>query len=403
MKQGKFYTKLILWIFLAAVLCYFGYAIFSAVYAPLTTVTAIEYEAGNGSYTTGYVVREETVVRSTYGITALVVSEGEKVSRGQVLATGYRDESAQARQEELEELEQQEKQLTYASSYSADTADQAVLDSEISAQLIDMSQYLARGDMNSVSDRTAALKGLIIRRMSTEAENAALDQQIADLRAQIAALQSDADYDTTVVAAGQSGYFSGTVDGYESVLTVDSLQTMTAQELESLEPREVPDDAVGKLITDNTWYYVTVVPADQLAGVKTGDTAPVTFASQFYESIPMTVERLGQEEQGGRLLVLSCDKYIQNATLLRQQSADIVFSTYAGLRVPKEAIRVNENGSVGVYVLEGSNAVWKSVNILHDNGETYVVELNKSSVNNLWPGDEIIVTGRDLYDGKVVR
>ena len=266
-----------------------------------------------------------------------------------------------------------------------------------------MSQYLARGDMNSVSDRTAALKGLIIRRMSTEAENAALDQQIADLRAQIAALQSDADYDTTVVAAGQSGYFSGTVDGYESVLTVDSLQTMTAQELESLEPREVPDDAVGKLITDNTWYYVTVVPADQLAGVKTGDTAPVTFASQFYESIPMTVERLGQEEQGGRLLVLSCDKYIQNATLLRQQSADIVFTTYAGLRVPKEAIRVNENGSVGVYVLEGSNAVWKSVNILHDNGETYVVELDKSSVNNLWPGDEIIVTGRDLYDGKVVR
>src|SRR5699024_8737531 len=148
---------------------------------------------------------------------------------------------------------------------------------------------------------------------------------------------------------------------------------------------------------------VTVVPADQLTGVKTGDTAPVTFASQFYESIPMTVERLGQEEQGGRLLVLSCDKYIQNATLLRQQSADIVFTTYAGLRVPKEAIRVNENGSVGVYVLEGSNAVWKSVNILHDNGETYVVELDKSSVNNLWPGDEIIVTGRDLYDGKVVR
>ena len=43
------------------------------------------------------------------------------------------------------------------------------------------------------------------------------------------------------------------------------------------------------------------------------------------------------------------------------------------------------------------------MNILHDNGETYVVELDQSSVNNLWPGDEIIVTGRDLYDGKVVR
>ena len=403
MKQGKFYTKLILWIFLAAVVCYFGYAVFSTIYAPLTTVTAIEYEAGTGSYTTGYVVRDESVVRSAYGITALLVSEGERVSRGQALATGYRDESAQARQAELEALEEQLEQLTFASSYSADAAGQAVLEAEISAQLVDMSQYLARGDMNSVRDRSANIKGLVIRRMSTEEENAALDQQIADLQTEIAALQADASYDTTLVAAGKSGTFSGTVDGYETVLTLDFLDTVTVSSLAEVQPIDPPEDAVGRLIAGSTWYYVTVVPADQTAGVESGDQVPVTFASQFYESIPMTVERLGQEEQGGRLLVLSCDKYIQNATLLRQQSADIVFTTYAGLRVPKEAIRVNENGSVGVYVLEGSNAVWKSVNILHDNGETYVVELDKSSVNNLWPGDEIIVTGRDLYDGKVVR
>ena len=49
MKEGNIYTKLILWIFLAAVVCYFGYYIFSAIYAPLTTAAAIEYEAGSGS------------------------------------------------------------------------------------------------------------------------------------------------------------------------------------------------------------------------------------------------------------------------------------------------------------------------------------------------------------------
>lgn len=403
MKQGKFYTKLILWIFLAAVVCYFGYAVFSTIYAPLTTVTAIEYEAGTGSYTTGYVVRDEMVVRSAYGITALLVSEGERVSRGQALATGYRDESAQARQAEIETLEGQLEQLTFASSYSADAAGQAVLEAEISTQLTDLSQYLARGDMNSVRDRTAALKGLIIRRMSTEEENAALDQQIEALQTEIAALQADAHYDTTLVTAGKSGTFSGTVDGYETVLTVDFLSTVTVSSLAAVQPIDPPEDAVGRLISGNTWYYVTVVPADQTASVETGDQVPVTFASQFYESIPMTVERLGEEQQGERIIVLSCDKYMQDATLLRQQSADIVFSSYAGLRVPKEAIRVDEDGQVGVYVLEGSNAVWKSVNILHDNGETYVVELDKSSVDNLWPGDEIIVAGRDLYDGKVVR
>ena len=257
--------------------------------------------------------------------------------------------------------------------------------------------------MNSVRDRSANIKGLVIRRMSTEAENDALDQQIADLQTEIAALQADASYDTTLVAASKSGTFSGTVDGYETVLTLDFLDTVTVSSLAEVQPIDPPEDAVGRLIAGSTWYYVTVVPADQTAGVESGDQVPVTFASQFYESIPMTVERLGEEQQGERIIVLSCDKYMQDATLLRQQSADIVFTSYAGLRVPKEAIRVDADGQVGVYILEGSNASWKSVNILHDNGETYVVELDQSSVNNLWPGDEIIVTGRDLYDGKVVR
>ena len=62
-----------------------------------------------------------------------------------------------------------------------------------------------------------------------------------------------------------------------------------------------------------------------------------------------------------------------------------------------------EQTYVGVFVLEGSTAAWKNIEILYDNGESYVVVLDKSSTDNLWPGDEIIVGARNLYDGKVVR
>ena len=55
MKQGKHYTNLILWIFLAAIIAYFGYNVASSLTEPLTTSTAIEYEAGAGCYTTGFV------------------------------------------------------------------------------------------------------------------------------------------------------------------------------------------------------------------------------------------------------------------------------------------------------------------------------------------------------------
>lgn len=403
MKQGNTYTKLILWLFLAAVICYFGYSIYSSVYSPLTTASAIVYESGTGTYTTGFVVRDETVIRSSYGITTMVVSEGERVARGQVMATGYRSEDAQARQKQMDELESQLAQLQYAASYSGDAADQAKLDQEIQSLLLTMSKYVARRDFNSAADRSASLKGLVLRRMSSDADNQAMNDRSEQLKSQLEGLQEEAAGDTMTVTAEHSGFFSGTVDGYESVLTPQLLQTMTVDGLNNIQGRHVPNDAVGKLISGIRWYYVTQVPTAQTEGVEVGDEVPVNFATDLYDELLMVVDRLGEDEDGSRLLVLSSDDYMQDVTLLRQQSADIVFTSYRGLRVPKTAIRVNDRMEPGVYVLEGSAAVWKTISILYDNGESYVVELDKTSTDNLWPGDEIIVDGRNLYDGKVVR
>lgn len=403
MKQGNIYTKVILWIFLAAVVCYFGYYVFTAVYAPLTTVTAIEYEAGSGAYTTGYVVRQEDAILSTYEITTLLVSEGERVSGGQALATGYRDEDAQARQTQIEELEHQLEQLEYAGSYSGDAADQAQLDNQIQSTLEDMSRYIARRDMNSISDHSASLKGLILRRSSSDEDNQAMDARIQELTQQLEQLRSDSSADTRTMVATGSGYFSGSVDGFEQVLTPQILETISIRQLDQIEPREISENAVGKLITSSTWYYVTAVDADLVSELDVGDQVSVRFSALAQNELTMTVSRLGEEEQGQRLLVLSCDRYMQDVTLLRTQSADVVFSSFTGLRVPKEAVRVTEEQKTGVYILEGNNAVWKYVTLLYDNSESYVVVLDKSSTDNLWPGDEIIVGVKDLYNGKVVR
>lgn len=401
-KQGGRYTKVILGIFLAAVICYFGYYVVSALSQPLTTVAAIEYEAGTGSYTTGFVVRDETIVSSNHAITNLIVAEGERVARGQTVATGYLNEDAQARQEEIASLELRLEQLEYAVSYSSDVSDQARLDSEIQSQLLNLSRYIARGDMNSAADLSTGLKGLVLRRTTSAEGDASMRVSIQALKEELAQLKHVSEEDSMTVTADCSGYFSGTVDGYENVLTVSLLDTLTVARLEELTARKTSQRAVGKIVLGDTWYYVTAVPADQVADVRKGDRVPVSFASQFIDGLEMTVYRVGEEENGRCLLVLSCDRYMQNMTLLRQQSADIVFTSHTGLRVPKDAIRVIEQVP-GVYVVEGRTAAWKPVHILHDNGESYVVELDKSSTNHLWPGDEIIVGGRNLYDGKVVR
>ena len=65
MKQGKHYTTVILWIFIAAIAAYFGYNVVSSLTEPLTTASVIEYEAGAGCYTTGFLVRDEEILPMT--------------------------------------------------------------------------------------------------------------------------------------------------------------------------------------------------------------------------------------------------------------------------------------------------------------------------------------------------
>ena len=402
MKQGKHYTTVILWIFLAAIAAYFGYNVISSLTEPLTTATVIEYEAGAGCYTTGFVVRDESVITSSYDITVITSTEGAHVAANEAVATGYLSDGAQQRQSRIQTLEQQLTQLQYAWNASSSLADQAALDEEIASSLLSMARFSARRDMNSAQDLSPELKGLVLRRLAGSGDSASIHAQLEAVQDELSRLQSQAATDTKPITVSQAGTYSGVADGYESVLTPQLLQTMTAQDYNAIEPDEVPANAIGKLIRGTRWYYVTTLPASELKDVKEGSTVSVLFARDVYDQIEMTVERVGNNEAGYRLLVLSCDRYMQNVTLLRQQSADIVFNSYQGLRVPKDAVRVSEGGQTGVYTLEGAAARWKPITILHDNGESYVVELDKTSTANLWPGDEVIIHAQNLYDGKVV-
>lgn len=402
MKQGKSYFTVILWILLAAIAAYFGYNVVSSLYAPLMTATVTPYEAGAGYYASGFVVREEELLYSQYGTTVLNCAEGAHVAANDTVATGYRSEDAKTRQTRIDELSGQIEQLQYAWSAVSSVYDQAALDADIAGDLAQLSRYLALRDMNSVSDLSPELKGLILRRTGSDSDSGSLQARISTLQAELETLEAQSAGDTSAILAGKAGTFSAAVDGYESALTPERLMEMTVAEFESVQPDETDANAIGRLVTSATWYYACVVPASELSGVEEGDRATLTFARDYYQPVTMRVARLGGNEAGSRLLVLSSDRALQNVTLLRQQSAEIVFTSYSGLRVPKSAVRV-ENGQTGVYILEGTLAKWKPITILHDTGESYVVTLDTSSTNNLWPGDELIINAKNLYDGKVVN
>ena len=78
--------------------------------------------------------------------------------------------------------------------------------------------------------------------------------------------------------------------------------------------------------------------------------------------------------------------------------------------MPKNALRVNEDGVSGVYCLIVRVAYFKPVAIVYQGSDYCLVEPGKikaatesqQSLYTLRPNDEVIVSAGELYNGKVV-
>ncbi|HIY54278.1 MAG TPA: hypothetical protein H9832_10045, partial [Candidatus Agathobaculum merdavium] len=96
---------------------------------------------------------------------------------------------------------------------------------------------------------------------------------------------------------------------------------------------------------------------------------------------------------------------------MRQQPIEIILATYTGLRVPKEAVSVQETtdsdgvttSTTGVFILSGSFQKFKTINKLYEADDYYVVEQSATDVNMLVEQDQIIVSGKNLQNNMVVK
>ncbi|MBQ7871457.1 MAG: hypothetical protein IJ357_04890 [Oscillospiraceae bacterium] len=402
-KQGETYFKIITIVLAVVIGAYALISLFaSGGESGYSLETAVLCEVGDGVSVSGFVVRSEQVLSGSETIVVPERTEGEWVGVGQRVATGYTNARALENRQELSRLEAElEQLLTVAEGLNnGDTQ----LDAQIGSLVLDLSAQAARGRYDAMKSTAAELEPLVLRSGLTEADAAQIDERIVQLRARISALSEVTGSGSIAINAHVGGYYSEIVDGYETILTPERVMTMSVTTLRGVQyDRTEPSaEVIGRLVTGQTWYYVTEVPAETAARCSTGSRLTVRFAAQALDELRMKVEYISEPEDEACVLVLSYSKLMQEVTALREQNASISFETYEGLRVPKQALYYID-GQTGVYILEGVRAEWKSVEILCEYGDCYVVELDKSDTDNLWPKDEIILTSEDIYDGKVMQ
>ena len=425
MKNNSLGMKILMAAVTLGLLAYFGLQGYLYFSDPLTTTLAYTYQVEESVSLSGYVVRQEQVLEDDGGgLLRLRREEGERVSRGGAVASVYADQSSLDRQAEISTLESRVEQLQYAQDAAGSSEVSMKLDAQILQNILEYRQCLTADRMAKAETYGSQLRALVLKRDYTYSENEDLSGQIEALQAQIKELKTQAAGSVRTVTAPVSGLYSAVVDGYETVLTPESLSDMTPSQLSAVRADSTVSSGVGKLILGDSWYYaasMSAAGAEELqeasdALKKAGKSLTLRFAKSVERDLPVTVSRIGPEENGRCVVVFEGKTYLSRLTLLRQQSAQVVWDSTEGIRVPKEALRmekvtVNSEGqrvteeATGVYCVVGMEARFKPVEVVY-NGSSFLLVRSAAPEDRenlrLRPGDEVIITANGLYDGKVV-
>ena len=418
MKNSSFGTKCLLLAVTLGVLAYFGIQGLQYLGDPLTTTLAYNYQVEEGMDLSGYVVRREQVLADeASGLLRLQRSEGEKVGAGGTVALVYADQASLDRQREIDELSGRIEQLQFAQEASLGSEVSLKLDAQIMRSLLDYRAELAAGRLDNAEEHETELRSLVLQRDYTNSDSEDLSGQIAELQSQLKELKAQAASSVRAVKAPVSGVYSAVVDGYETVLTPGLLADMTPSQLNALQADETLTSQTGKLILGDSWYYAVTMSADQAKALRdSSGTMTLRFAKGVEQDQTVTLYAVGPEEQGRVVVTFRGEYNMAQVTLLRRQSAQLIWRTVAGIRVPNEALRaantkVDQEGnrttveSLGVYCVVGMEARFKPVEVLYS-GDGFVLVRSTAASDQeslrLRPGDEIIISAKDLYDGKVV-
>ena len=420
MKQGRPLITFVIALFVGALVLYAIFSVWKTFQDPFVSTYVYSYTLNDSIQTDGLIIREEQVLSGGQGIVDVTRGEGEQVGINQTVALIYRDDQARQSQEQQEALRLEITQLQYALGQGEDVSSAAKLNDDILNAMVSLRVASTQQDFSDLEDQVLEVKGKVLRREYTYSDELSTDSlatRLQELQTQYQTLINQSYSAITQVTAPVSGTFSTLVDGYEGLINLESAMNLTPQALTDLMNQTPTGDstAVGKLISSNRWYFAAVVTQEEGERLEQAGSLTLRFAGDFTKEVSMTVEKVNQDDQGQAVVILSSDRYLEQTTLLRRETAELIFNSRTGLRVPKSALRMVtttsedeetgetvETDTLGVYVVTAGRAEFKPVTILTEGDDFYVVQSVRDDKKALRAGDEVIVEATGLYDGQLL-
>ena len=385
---------------------YIGFQAYKALYNPVRTESAVYAEVDDSVRVDGYVIRDERVLSGSYGSGVLEMNmyEGERVANGSAVAVVYSDEAALERSHRAAELDEQIEMMTKLYSQSGESYDVDVANDRISEGAMKIAAIKQESISTTTEEDVENLKLQTMVREYMYRDKNELVTVIDSLKAERAKLDRGSSI-TKRFYAPATGYFSQNTDGLESTFTSEAVLGATPSQFEEMCGKfsQPSDSAIGKLIETNIWYYAALISEKEAERFAEGRELKLKFSDKALPEIECEVERISEPEGGKVLIIFKCNTYIGSFTKVRSATAQAVVKTYSGLKVPREALRVDESGQNGVYCLIDSQVKFKPIEIIFEKDSYYVAKYESSDTKSLLLYDEIVVSAKNLENKKIVK
>lgn len=374
---------------------------------PVEVVRASQITMDDAISATGYFIREEKVVKVDDATTSEYnYSDGDKVAKNAALVTIYKNEESLQQSQQLEDVKEQISQLEslQENSYVTNTSQ---IDQKITSEINSIGDAVDSGAYDRLSSHIHQLRAYALQSGSMNGDMSDISSRLKKLKSTQNSLESKLKNQTSTISSKYSGYFSQTVDGYENIFTLDCIDDLTVSALDRLAAKSAStgDASNCKIISEYSWYYATTLSEADASRLKENQQVTLRF-SQPSDNVQATVYaiRPDTDSESGKVLALF-RSYDMNSDLVskRKEVGSIVLASYTGLKVPTDAIHMNDNGEVGVYIENNNISSFKVIDPIYKGSEYYIVKQGVIGDDSLVVNDKIIRRAKDIEDKKVVK
>ncbi len=414
---------------------YLAYQLYQHSYTKIVTEQALTLELSDEIESVGITIRDETLIESEFsGVVVPAVAEGGKVSKGQTIAYVFRsaaDANAYNRIQEIDDQIAEFKSMeTAKDKYSS-------VDKLLEERVNALAEAMNNGELENIDDIKADITYLLNKRQIYMNKVDNFDDRVAELESEKSLLQSKYNTEPQAITASSAGYFVSSVDGHENKLKTENSKQLSPEDIDRLIDSLTYVDTsgyIGKISDDYKWHLVSAIPAEDAQKLSVGRTYTIKLPYAEVGSVRASLEYVNAAEGADRAVVLfTCNYLVDELASIRSQPIVIQVKSYEGIGIKTDAIRSQtvsnefevsatdaykygvvvsstdgnvsvsyDEEKVGVYVLWGNEVVFRYVDVLYSRDGITVVK-NNTSDGYLKLYDEVIVEGRDLYDGKIVN